>query len=58
MYHIDSANREHYYVFVRGTDDDKWLCNDSVVTTASAKNVLTSGAYILSYARQCGAGVG
>ncbi|CAM9347507.1 unnamed protein product, partial [Laminaria digitata] len=58
VHHIGSVHRGHLIVFVRGTADEWYRYNDANVTAVSANNVLTSGAYILSYAKRCGAGVG
>lgn len=58
IHHYGSAHRGHYKAFVHNTDGG-WVCfNDEEVTPVGIDDVLTDGAYILSYAKRFGASVG
>lgn len=57
VHHICTAHGGHYIATVRGTADEWYRYNDIKLTTDSAYRVFTGGAYILSYAKRCQAGV-
>ena len=46
------SQQGHYVTFVRTADDEWAHYNDSSVSIVSADKVLTSDAYILSYAKR------
>ncbi|CAN0596351.1 unnamed protein product [Laminaria digitata] len=57
VHHSGTTQRGHYVAFVRGTDGAWCLHDDEKVTPASEADALTSGAYVLSYAKRRGAGI-
>ncbi|CAN0415121.1 unnamed protein product [Laminaria digitata] len=57
VHHSGTAHAGHYVAFVRGADDAWCLHNDAKVTSATEADALTSGAYVLNYAKRRGAGV-
>lgn len=57
VHHLGTPHGGHYIAFIRDTAGNWYRFNDAKVTAATSDQVLTSGAYVLSYAKRRGAGV-
>lgn len=56
IHHLGTAYGGHYIAFVRSTTGQWYRFNDAKVTPVTEAHVLSSGAYLLSYAKRHGAG--
>ncbi|CAM9631873.1 unnamed protein product [Laminaria digitata] len=52
VHHEGTAHRGHCVAFARDTDGAWCCCNDDSVTSATEAEALTSGAYVLIYAKR------
>lgn len=57
IHHLGTAYRGHYIAFIRGAAKQWYRFNDDKVTPVTEAAVVTSGAYVLSYAKRCEGGV-
>lgn len=57
VHHRGTAHTGHYVAFVRGTANQWYRFNDDKVIPVTEAEALTSGAYVLSYAKRRGVGV-